>query len=244
MSNLKIRDLLASKTISRLETEIILAEILKVDRSFLKAFSEKSLSSNTVKKFNNLLSRRGKGEPLPYLLGYKEFYGRKFLINENVLIPRPETENLVTDVLKFANNRNLSVVDVGTGSGVIGITLTLENPKLKVTLSDADGKALEVTRKNAKLFGVEGSVKIIQSDLLEKVAQGIDVIVANLPYIPTEKWQKLPKEIKKFEPRVALDSGKTKTILYEKLFIQAKQKLNKSGKIFFEVDGDIFIKSF
>ncbi len=70
------------------------------------------------------------------------------------------------------------------------------------------------------------------------------MIVANLPYIPTEKWRKLPREIKEFEPRVALDSGKTKTILYEKLFIQAKQKLNKDGKIFFEVDGDIFIKSF
>lgn len=215
-------------------------KFLKLTEVFFKAFSENELKPSELSQFEKFVSRRKKSEPIPYILGYKEFYGRKFLVNKNVLIPRPETENLVSQVLNFARNKKLVVVDIGTGSGCIGITLALENPKLDVTISDIDDKALEVARKNAKLFGVDKKIKIIRSNLLEKIKPGVDIVVANLPYIPQENWEKLPKEIKEFEPRIALDSGESKTKLYDKLFSQKEGKLNKNGKIFFEIDGDVF----
>ncbi len=238
---MKISELLKE---SSLEKEILLAFILKKDRSFLSAFPETNLTTSELKSFTELWQRVGDNEPLAYLLGYKEFFGRNFLVNKNVLIPRPETEDLIEEVLKYSQDKVLTVVDVGTGSGAIAITLKLENPNLNVFATDISSTALSVAQKNAKLYGQTGKITFVEIDLLANFSDKADVIVANLPYIPTKNWQKLDTQIKDYEPRLALDSGVSKLVLYEKLFSQAKDVLKPGGVLFYEVDGRPLRKDF
>lgn len=241
---MSIAQLLKSSPLPKLETEILLVEELKVDRSHLNAFSETEISNKHLISLNKKIARRKDGEPLAYILGYKEFYGRTFLVNKNVLIPRPETEALVETVLKEISNKELTLVDVGTGSGCIAITLQLEQPHLNVIATEIDPTALSVARKNAHLHRVDEKITFVKSNLLEEVANPIDIIVANLPYIPSKNLAKLPSGIKDFEPRIALDSGRSKEELYRRLFHQARNKLTPNGKIYYEIDGDILVKNF
>ncbi len=239
---MKLQEFPGKYLIPQIEYEILAASILKKDRSFINAYPETELTSEQVGILNELIQKRKSGEPIPYILGYKEFYGRNFFVNKNVLIPRPETENLVEKFLRFTKGKNLSVIDIGTGSGCIALTLKLEQPELEVFASDIDQQVLEVARENAACYKLDGKINFLESNLLEKLDSKVDVIVANLPYIPTKNWSKLPKEIKDFEPRVALDSGTAKDTLYKTLFAQAKTKLKKGGFILYEIDGDIFRK--
>lgn len=234
-----IKEFLAKKELSLIEAEILLASVLGKDRSFISAFPETALDLSQLKKLQSYVQRRQQHEPLAYILGYREFYGRNFLVNKDVLIPRPETEDLVEKVLQYSQGRLLSVLDVGTGTGAIAITLKLEQPNLKVIASDIDQQTLRIAQKNAKLHGLEQKVEFVQSDLLEKIKEPVDVIATNLPYVPTEKWKRLPEEIRNFEPRRALDSGTSVMSLYDKLFAQAKSLLTTNGKIFYEVHGEI-----
>lgn len=236
-----IKDLLADKSLPKIELEILLANLLQVDRSYLSAFSEEKVSQPTYLVFLQMKKERQKSKPLAYILGYQAFYGRNFLVNQNVLIPRPETENLVQKVLNFSRNKDLTIVDLGTGSGCIAITLLLENPKIKVIAADISSQALAVAKKNAKLYQVDHRLRFVQGDLLARINFPIDVIVANLPYIPTKVWNNLPLEIKKFEPRIALDSGPTKKSLYDKVFSQCHGKIKTGGKMFYEIDGNILV---
>ncbi|HSX58031.1 MAG TPA: peptide chain release factor N(5)-glutamine methyltransferase [Candidatus Saccharimonadales bacterium] len=236
---MKIAEILENSTT---EQQILLSFILKKDRSFLSAFPETNLTLQQLRSFKTLGNRLEKGEPLAYLLGYQEFYGRKFFVSKDVLIPRSDSEKLIDKVLKLTKNEKLTIVDVGTGSGCLGITLALEKPNLKIILTDIDPKALVVAKKNALLYHIEKRLKFVRSDLLESVNEPVDLIVANLPYIPTKNWEKLPTQIKDHEPKLALDSGERKTTFYERLFQQAKDKLAKPYRIVYEIDGDIFIK--
>lgn len=221
------------------ETEILLSFIIKKDRSYLNAFPEKKLTVREAVLFQNFLKRREKNEPLAYILGTKEFYGLKFFVNSSVLIPRPETEKLVADALAFLKTKSKPiVVDVGTGSGCIAIAVGKNSPKMRVYATDISPKALKVARKNAVSNNVK-NVKFIETNLIEKIPNNIDLILANLPYIPTVNWRNLPVAIRNFEPKVALDSGKNSLTLYKKLFEQARKKLKPNGKILFEIDGDI-----
>lgn len=228
----------------KIETEILLGTVLGKDRSFLNAFPETKLTEKEGKRFFDFVARRQNSEPLPYILGFKEFYGRPFAVNQNVLIPRPETEDLVEKVLEFSRDKKLTVVDVGTGSGAIGLTLKLQQPTLKVLATDISETALTIARKNSSLHKIFGQIKFMKTDLIADVQEQIDIIVCNLPYIPTTSWEKLPAEIRRFEPRLALDSGASKETLYQKLFFQAKDKLARSGKVFYELDGLTFEKSY
>lgn len=242
---MNIGQALVQSKINRVESEILLAAVLKTNRSFLLGFLEKELSSTQLHQFQNYAARRQKGEPLPYILGYKEFYGLNFLVNKDVLIPRPETEKIVEKVLnllKEKNNPNLTLADIGTGSGCLAITLKLKEPKLNVVAGDISKKALAVAKKNAALHNLDNQIKFIESDLLEKINSGLDIIVANLPYIPFENYKNLPAEIKNFEPEAALNSFGSKDFFYKKLWDGAKAKLNKGGIIFYEIDGEIFAK--
>lgn len=234
---MNIANTIRNTPIPPIEIEILLAEVLNNDRSFLNSFPETTLTKKQEEKINNFVNRRLKNEPLPYILGYKEFYGRNFLVNKNVLIPRPETENLVEKVLKFSQGKRLSVADIGTGSGCIAVTLKLENPNLEITAIDLSEKALSVAKKNAALHDTK--IRFLKSDLLDVINQSFDVIVANLPYIPTNNWKNLPEEIKNYEPRLALDSGNNSKTFYEKLFTQTKGKLNSNGLVVYELDGNI-----
>jgi release factor glutamine methyltransferase len=225
------------------EKEILLASVLEQDRSFLKGFRETKLTESQIRRFKRLNNRRENSEPLAYLLGHKEFFGLKFLVNQSVLIPRPETEALVEQALKYLENKvSPTLVDVGTGSGCIAIAIAKNNPEATIYATDISEEALEVARKNARLNNVSKRIIFIKTNLLEAVKDKLNLIVANLPYIPEERYPNLAAEIVNFEPKEALISGKTSTKIYEKLFSQAKTKLHPEGKIFYEIDGEILTK--
>lgn len=237
-----IDKLLKESKLPAVEKEILLAYVLRKDRSYLKGFGEKVVSSDRVTKYRNLIARREKHEPIAYILGYKEFYGLKFLVNSSVLIPREETETLVTNILKVTKGGKLTVVDVGTGSGCIAIALAVNNPDLTIYATDKSSQALKVAKKNAVLHKVDKRITFLESDLLDDLKIQVDIFGANLPYIPTRNWEVLPSEIKNFEPRLALDSGKSDKELYDKLFEQSAKILKPGGKVFYEIAGEIFTR--
>ena len=221
------------------ETEIILSHIIKKDRSYLNAFPEKKLTSKESFLFENFVRRRERSEPLAYILGIKEFYGLKFFVNSSVLIPRPETERLVAEALAFLKTKSKPiVVDVGTGSGCIAIAVGKSSPKISLYATDISSQALLIAKKNAVSNKVH-NVKFLKTNLIEEIPNNIDLLLANLPYIPTINWRSLPANIRNFEHRIALDSGKNSMNLYKKLFDQARKKLKHDGRILFEMDGDI-----
>lgn len=239
---MKIESLLVDTRFDRSEAEIILAQILGKDRSFLFAHPEFKVSPTQVRKLKEYVKRRSQNEPLAYILGYKEFYGLNFYVNKNVLIPRPVSEVLIEKILdhiKVSNLSNLIICDVGTGSGCIAISLAKLLPKTKICATDISKAALKVARRNAKLHKVDSKITFLQGDLLSPLAGKLDIIVANLPYVKVNQINKLPPEISEWEPRIALDGGADGMSLYRRLFAQAKNFLNRNGVIFYEFDGKI-----
>lgn len=178
-----------------LDSLLLLEHVLNTNRARLLAHQEDELSDEHLKELNNLLLRRLDREPIAYILESKEFYGRDFYVDEHVLIPRPESESFV-ELLKKYNLTEGSLIDVGCGSGILGITVKLEAQKLKVTLSDISDEALKVAKQNAKNLSADVTFK--KQTLFNK---HYDIIMANLPYLPED--MKLEKELN-FEPKLAL----------------------------------------
>lgn len=215
-----------------LDAEVLLSYVLKKSKEFILTNPEFKITKQQQNKYIALIKRRQKSEPVAYLTGEKEFYGLKFIVNKNVLIPRPETELLIEEAKKFINDQKLTIVDVGCGSGAIAITLKKYLPKNKLIATDISQAAINVAKKNSNLNKVK--VEFIKTDLIKNIKEKIDVIVANLPYVPEEE-----KKIKnvfsaplKYEPAKALYAGKYGLDLYEKLFKQIN-KLNIKPKILF-----------
>ncbi len=185
------------------------------------------------------IHRLEQGEPLGYVLGYENFYGYDFIVNENVLIPRPETEELTGQVLMlsdllFENKEEPVVFDVATGSGAIGITLSLEAPELKIYASDISKEALEVAKINNEKL--KGNVQFLQGDMLDPFIQrGLycDILVCNPPYIPSQ--EEMDHGVVDYEPNVALFGGEDGLFFYRKLLEKADQVLNPSGIMAFEM---------
>jgi release factor glutamine methyltransferase len=180
------------------------------------------------------------GVPVQHLTGEESFYGRSFIVNRHVLIPRPETEELVVAVLetikRFSRDRHLHLVDVGTGSGAIAVTLALENPDLSVHAVDVSEEALATARQNAERLGAR--VDFYKGDFLTPWIENqwkADVIVSNPPYIPEEDLRKLDPLVKDHEPRLALDGGEDGLAAYRRLAAQLPQVLNCPGLAAFEV---------
>lgn len=220
---------LKKAAISRLDAELILANSLGKDRVFLHAHPEFELNEAVERQAEAGLARREKHEPLAYILGFREFYGRKFTVSPDVLIPRPETEAIINLAKALKPQK---ILDVGTGSGCIAITLKLELPDSDVVALDISPKALKIAEKNAEKLGAK--IAFQESDLLEKVQDKYDLIVANLPYVD-DNWDWLSSELA-FEPAQALyaqDSG-----LYDikRLISQVKAHLTKNGAIILESD--------
>lgn len=171
--------------------------------------------------------------PTAYIKGFIEFYKLRFKVTPAVLIPRPETELLVDLVLQVKPN---TLLDIGTGSGNIAISAAKSLPALKITAADVSKEALEVAKHNAKFHGVEKQIHFLQSNLLSKVTQHSEVIVANLPYIPKERIPYLDSSVKDFEPYVALNGGSDGFELYRKLFLQILEKNLYPNYLFAEID--------
>ena len=221
-----------------LEAEILLSYILKKNREFLFTYPEKELNIKQVRNYKKLIIRRLKGEPIAYLTGQKEFYGLNFLVNKNVLIPRPETELMVEEALKRIRHsrKRITLVDVGTGSGCLIITLVIKELSSEVSeLSsfwgiDISKPALAVARKNAKFHKVDHKIKFIMGNLLEpiiknrksQIANRKLIILANLPYGWKEWKNNCSMETVglKFEPEIALFAGKNGLQTYKELLKQ------------------------
>jgi release factor glutamine methyltransferase len=223
---------------ARLEARLLLAAVLGRSREWLYLYPAFSLSPAATAQFHQLLAARCAGEPLAYLLGTREFYGRSFRVDARVLVPRPETESLLEAALAFVRSTGaVRVVDVGTGSGILGITIALECPWVRVVLLDVSADALAVARENAQRLGAASRVQLVQSDLLAALSGRYDLIIANLPYIPTAAMPGLPPEVRR-EPRIALDGGPDGLALYRRLFAEVPPRLSPTGALFAEIGSD------
>ncbi|OJG92486.1 protein-(glutamine-N5) methyltransferase, release factor-specific [Enterococcus silesiacus] len=172
--------------------------------------------------------------PPQYLLGYSGFYGQRFLVNEHTLIPRPETEELVERCLKENLNEHLTVVDVGTGTGVIGISLKLARPNWQVTAVDISKEALKIAQKNAKRLAVDMHFKN-GNGLQPMNDTKIDILISNPPYISNDEWHLMDESVRIFEPKTALFAENDGLAIYQQLAKEAKKILKPNGKIYLEI---------
>lgn len=197
---------------------------------FIKEFSEQELE-----KINLAIEKRLKHIPIAYIFGKTEFYGLPIIVDENVLIPRLDTEILVEKIIEEIKNcsERVEILDIGTGSGAIAITLA-KNTNTKVTAVDISSKALKIAKQNAIQNNVE--VEFIESDLFENlIDRKFDIIVSNPPYIESDVIGELEPEVKDYEPILALDGGKDGLEIYRRIVNDAGEHLNKNGKLFFEI---------
>ena len=221
---------------ARLDAELLLVHALGLsDRVALYTDFDRPLTDEEVESYRQLIIRRAKGEPVAYITGRKEFFGYDFYVKRGIFIPRPETEHLVEVVYEWLKGREgLTVVDAGTGSGCIVLTLCkLTEGKHRFYGIDISQKAIEVAEINRERLGCS-EVEFLKGDLLSPVSFPVDVVVSNPPYIPVGD-SRLEKEVLKFEPAIALFGGKTGLEVIEKLIVQASEKLKPGGLIALEV---------
>lgn len=221
---------------ARLEAEVLLARVLNVDRVYLYAHYFRPVDSQERQIFKEFIKRRISGEPCAYITGTREFMSLSFNVTRAVLIPRPETELLVETALETVRQlEEPRICDVGTGSGVVALSLLHYCPRARVMAGDISEEALQVARKNAHLFSLE--VDFRSGSLLEPFSQEnqFDLIVANLPYITDEEYQDLPYGVRQFEPRSALLASGDGLDLYRLLIPQAISLLKPGGHLMFEI---------
>lgn len=221
----------------RLEAEVLLGAVTGKERSAILAHPEYLLTEIEIDLLDAGLSRLAEGVPLPYVLGWWEFYGRRFTINADVLIPRPETELLVELALSWLNQNpsRRRAADVGTGSGCIALTLALQTADLRVTAVDYSLSALRVAKVNRDFWKVS-SVELAASDLLSAAAGPFDLVTANLPYIPSKKLVNL--KVARQEPLLALDGGADGLELINGLLADAQRWLAPGGLILLEIEAE------
>lgn len=211
----------------------ILAFLLKKDVSYLAIHPEEIVETKIETDFNEAIQKKQEGIPLQYITNMQEFMGINFYVDENVLIPRPDTEVLVEEVIKLAKAKeNIAILDMCTGSGAIAIALAEYLTNAKITASDKSKKALVVAQKNAK--NTKASIQFIESDLFGNIKDKFDIIVSNPPYIESDVIKCLDKEVQK-EPMMALDGGKDGLDFYRKIAKQARAYLNEDGYLALEI---------
>lgn len=203
------------------EARLLAARVLDSSEAHILAHPESPVPAAKASAYERLLRRRLEGEPVAYLLGEKEFYGRSFFVDRRALIPRPETEHLVEAALPHLRD-GARILDVGTGSGCIALTLALERPTVRVLATDRSAAALQVAARNRRRFGLEDRVRLLAADLLQPLRlDGVAVVLANLPYVDPAEAALLSPEVTRFEPATALFADAAGTGLLERLVAQA-----------------------
>lgn len=231
---------LANSSTPLLDGEILLAFVLQKDRSFLLSHPEETLSEAQIEAFKNHIEDRKNGKPVAHITHEKEFFGRTFYVDERVLIPRPETEEMVEDALTFLkeNPELKTVIDLGTGSGAIAITLAHELPDRSIIALEISPEALQVAGINHKRFPCK-NLQLIESDLLSKLPpttyQLPTTLLANLPYIGTENNRFISEETERYEPHLALFGGSDGLELYRRTWQQIKEKNINVAALFMEI---------
>lgn len=222
---------------ARLQSEILLAHALAISRAQLLSRLNETLAPAIAAQYAAFIARRARGEPLAYIIEQQEFFQLDFFVDRRVLIPRHETETLVALAREAASQINFTtpvIVDVGTGSGTIALTLQHHLPRARVIATDISREALAVAQINARRLRLE-RIDFVESDLLESVDESFDILVANLPYIPSARYEKLPREIRDHEPRRALDGGHDGLTLIGRLMRQMNQRAAKNALAFLEI---------
>ena len=231
------------------DAQLLLAHVIGHPRTWLLAHLDAPLSAPMLDSANQVFARLEAGEPLPYILGHWEFYGLDFDITPDVLIPRPETEMMVEQAIKWlsASGERRTVADIGTGSGIIATSIAMHIPSTRILATDISRAALKVAKHNAEKFHVHHRIDFLECDLLPQHVEPLptdrhfDMICANLPYIPTETMRTLP--IYGREPTLALDGGKDGLDLYRRLLDIAPDWLAPYGKILLEIEATQGLKA-
>lgn len=216
---------------------MLLAHALGVGRETLLARLQEPVAADVATRFEGLVTRRLAHEPTAYIVGHREFYGLKFACSPAALIPRPETELLVEEALRWLRShgsRPGRIIDVGTGNGAIAVALAVNARKVRVTAVDVSRAALRLARRNAAAHSVAGRIDFVQGDLLSALAEPCELIVANLPYVPTQLYRKLAPELRDHEPEGALHAGRGGTAIIETLLTQAGERLRPGGLLLVE----------
>ena len=228
---------------ARLEAEVLVMSVMRMTRQNIFAQQETEVGSRLEQDLALLLEQRLQRTPLAYILGYREFYGINVMVTPSVMVPRPETENMVEHTLFMAlmgmETRELVIADVGTGSGAIAVNLAIHLPSAKIYAVDISEPALDVAAYNIRGHSVTDRIRLGHGDLLDPVPEPVDVIVANLPYIPTGRIPTLQPEVQQ-EPVIALDGGSDGLDLVRRLLAQATEKLKTPGIILMELDPEQF----
>ncbi len=233
----------------RLDAEVLLAHMLGQDRAWLYAHPQVSLNEDQLNRFAALLHRREQREPVAYLIGSKEFFGLEFVVNPHVLIPRPETELLVETALWILDfgfwilegkskiqNLKSKIVDVGTGSGCIAIALAKHLPHASVVAIDVSPDPLRLAEQNARRHGVADRITFLLGDLLQPLAEPVDLIISNPPYVSrSDLAASVSPEVSRYEPRLALDGGEDGLEVIRRLLPQAREKLKPGGSLLVEI---------
>ena len=229
--NLKVNNI----STHQLDSEVIMSRILKVERERLLVNLDLKVSKKVVSSFNKFIARRSKKEPLAYILKNKEFWSKDFLVNRNTLIPRPETELLAEKVIKIYKNKKIFILDIGTGSGCILLSILSELKGSKGIGIDVSKKAILVAKKNSKKFSLDNSAKFLTKSLTKIYGYKFDLIVSNPPYIKTSDIKNLSEDIKKFEPKLALDGGNDGLDVVRKVIYKSTTILKRKGMLALEI---------
>ena len=222
---------------------LLLCQVLRIDRTHLLTGSEKPIDERQYRNYLALVERRAAGEPLQYITGHQEFYGLDFIVTPDVLIPRPETEFLIERVMKLVSESiqdSPLIVDVGTGSGCIAVTIAKLLPRARLIATDASSAALNIAQRNAECHGVRDRIEFLEGDLLAPLAErrlegAVDILASNPPYVNEDGRQFLQREVRDWEPREALFGGADGLDFYRRLLAEAPRLLKPAGHVVLEI---------
>ena len=222
-----------------LDSELLLCKVLKKDRKYLIFNDELNLQNNKITEFKNLINRRLKKEPIAYILGEKSFWKDDFLVKKGSLIPRPETELIVEEVINITkNSHNLKILEIGTGTGCLILSILRERPNLRATAIDISKVCIELARANAKKLGLTKNIKFYKSDVDNLRNDKYDIIVSNPPYINKFDLNNLEDGVVKFEPKLALYGGVDGSDCIKKIIYKSSKILKRKGKLILEIAHD------
>ena len=232
LANIKVKS-------PRLDTELLLAKSLEISRENLLVNLTSKIKTKEHNKFNFLIEKRRKKMPVAYILGYKYFWKSKFFINSHVLIPRPETELIVEESLNFLpKHKSKRIMDIGTGSGCIIISLLKERPCYSGVGLDISKNAIKIAKFNAKIQHIGNRLKFINSDVDKYKGGKYDLIVSNPPYIEKIKISRLEEDVRKFEPKLALDGGYSGHSIIRKVIEKSSYLLKRNGNLILEIGNE------
>jgi len=220
----------------KLDCEVLLSNVLKINREEMLVSLNNKINQEDLFNFNKLIYRRKKNEPVAHIIGYKEFWNNKFKVNSDVLIPRPDTEIIVEEVIKSTQiNNSLNILDIGTGTGCLILSILNERSKFYGTGIDISKKAINIAKYNANMQQIKNRVKFINSSIDKFYVGKYDLIISNPPYIKSCDIKKLDKDVSLYEPEIALNGGYDGYSKIREIICKSSVLIKKNGKLFLEI---------